>query len=574
MPTMFPPTLFGQDQIPPGERQVFNSFASDDSIPGWSIIFRQEMAKRNTPEVEIDFVVIAPPLGILVLEIKSHKYVRRSNGAWYFGKSDTPEQANPFRKLNDRRHSLYRWLSSQSSNLQNVPISRLLLFPNAVLSKTSRESPDWLEFEFADAQDLENQDSLVSRICQLALQSDADNSRAQSVKNLSIEQARTITRVLVPDLVGIETSGVRRLHRNRELHALTEQQHDVLRAVRKNPRIAVDGYAGTGKTTLAIQTARELADEGLRVGLFCFNHLLGLHLSNVTAMDNLKWVGTIDSFARDILSKRNIAHKSKDHENRTEAALSLIDGAQHVFDAIVIDEAQDVFFRANEDDSWKDLLDAALANGLKGGRYHAFGDFQYQSLFGPESSGVASSHWWEDLPGHPFVLELRVNCRNPRLIGRRAGAIIPLDPPYAKFLRAGTPSDLEFVVADTDDIQVDTLASILSGLKDQGYSPSEIVIVSMTPSEHSCAVKLKKRSIARYGLSEYFLQDPEEVKVVRFDSIKRFKGLEAPIVIVTDVGDINPESRELLYCAMSRALDKCWVIMNSSTKKLLATDLD
>jgi hypothetical protein len=240
------------------------------------------------------------------------------------------------------------------------------------------------------------------------------------------------------------------------------------------------------------------------------------------------------------------------------------------FDAIVVDEVQDVLRGPSDDASWFDLIDTALLGGIADGTYRLFGDMKNQNFYREDSdrslAGAAQRL------GQPVVLDLRINCRNPRLVGRRAAAVGQLTPGYERFLRPGNTSSL--VVLETSDVapQIDVLAFVLGDLKDQGYSPSEIVVLSMQAGDQSSAAKLEKQSRARYGLSKYFIQEPEDVRVVRYDSIMKFKGLEAPVVIVTDITSLDDQSREILYCGMTRALDKCLVILDKGLKAALVQD--
>src|SRR5262249_24805999 len=56
---------------------------------------------------------------------------------------------------------------------------------------------------------------------------------------------------------------------------LLEQQKPVLQLAALNDRILVSGGAGTGKTLIAMETARRAAESGVRVGLLCYNQLIG-----------------------------------------------------------------------------------------------------------------------------------------------------------------------------------------------------------------------------------------------------------------------------------------------------------
>ncbi len=68
-----------------------------------------------------------------------------------------------------------------------------------------------------------------------------------------------------------------------DLQQATEQQITVLRMLRTQSRLLVEGSAGSGKTLLAVCLAREHAALGKSVLLTCFNRNLAEHLSTVVA---------------------------------------------------------------------------------------------------------------------------------------------------------------------------------------------------------------------------------------------------------------------------------------------------
>ncbi len=59
---------------------------------------------------------------------------------------------------------------------------------------------------------------------------------------------------------------------------LTAQQARVLDLLRLQQRVQVLGGAGTGKTWLAVEQARRLAADGLRVALLCYSRGLATWL--------------------------------------------------------------------------------------------------------------------------------------------------------------------------------------------------------------------------------------------------------------------------------------------------------
>src|SRR6185295_7284317 len=64
---------------------------------------------------------------------------------------------------------------------------------------------------------------------------------------------------------------------------LTPEQAYALDMLRRLPRAAVSGAAGSGKTLLAIEIARHCARNGRRTLLTCLNKRLGQYLRDATA---------------------------------------------------------------------------------------------------------------------------------------------------------------------------------------------------------------------------------------------------------------------------------------------------
>lgn len=124
---------------------------------------------------------------------------------------------------------------------------------------------------------------------------------------------------------------------------LTPQQYHILTAFGDLRRVAVSGGAGTGKTVLACEDARRLADMGMRTLLTCGSSRLADYLRGVLRGSAVE----VDTFAG--VAKR----LSKEAGLVTFGATQAVDGlAEAVFDslaarpdlaydAVVVDEAQD-----------------------------------------------------------------------------------------------------------------------------------------------------------------------------------------------------------------------------------------
>ena len=73
----------------------------------------------------------------------------------------------------------------------------------------------------------------------------------------------------------------------RQLVELTAQQAALLNRFGRDRRMVVTGCAGSGKTMLAIERARQLAGAGRKVLFVCFNKALLRHLQDSSKVDGL-----------------------------------------------------------------------------------------------------------------------------------------------------------------------------------------------------------------------------------------------------------------------------------------------
>jgi len=113
----------------------------------------------------------------------------------------------------------------------------------------------------------------------------------------------------------------------------------------ESPRAVVFGGAGTGKTVLACEKARQLTDEGNTVLLTCFNEFLARRLSADKSLEHV----TIATFHSLCISTARSAGlevpTSPESKWRiSDAPILLMEGAEATglnFDAVVVDEGQD-----------------------------------------------------------------------------------------------------------------------------------------------------------------------------------------------------------------------------------------
>jgi hypothetical protein len=163
-------------------------------------------------------------------------------------------------------------------------------------------------------------------------------------------------------------------------------------------RVAVSGCAGSGKTLIAVQKARDLDRVGERTLVVCHSLLLAgfirklVRNTSIKVVDFGSWVQQINGQNYDYSDKPDWTYYEEPSEQELELALERISSLPK-FDAIIVDEGQD--FRPN----WWDLVEAACKD--KGSRLYIFHD-DNQALLPSRSS----------YPPVDSQLTLSKNCRN------------------------------------------------------------------------------------------------------------------------------------------------------------------
>jgi superfamily I DNA/RNA helicase len=110
------------------------------------------------------------------------------------------------------------------------------------------------------------------------------------------------------------------------------------------------------------------------------------------------------------------------------------------------------------------------------------------------------------------------------------------------------------------------LDEILTELRDSGeLAPEDIVVLS--PLVDSCAAELD-RSGKRRDLEHL---PAHRTGASSYGTLAAFKGLEAPAVILTDIGEVaTPGAQRLFYVGVSRATDHLRVLARDGLQESVA----
>ncbi len=342
-----------------------------------------------------------------------------------------------------------------------------------------------------------------------------------------------------------------------ELHGvsadrLTGGLLDALRRFEMHPlRLRIAGTAGCGKTEIARDTVQRWAGAGRRTLLVCFNNALAAHLAE--RFGDAARVATVLGLCRDFMHSRGVdidfTRAStpgfwRDFLDRMQAlVLTEPPRGEWLFDGLIVDEGQDF-----EPDQFE-----VMTFFLREGGDIVWLEDREQNLYGKPpfpASGFAT-------------FRADGNFRTPLRIARfvqRALAMPfrPLNP---------VPGEGVHVHAyGTAAQQLDLIGELVTRLLKRGFNPEQIVVLSARGLQNAVfrdADRLGPLAVRRFAGYDAAGHPTFTDGALLCDTVWRFKGLEAPVVLLTDVdpahdgtaadprlGDI---ARRVLYCGMTRA---------------------
>lgn len=559
------PRVIDPDTPSPGEVEVFNRLRDDPATEGWVALHSLDL--MNHPQQlqgEIDFVIIVPGRGVLCLEVKAHRYVRRDGtGMWQLG-SDPPSARGPFKQASEAMHALKGRLRERRPQLAGVLFWSAVCFTAVDFNLKSEE---WHEWQVIDSAALRSRPisncvvGVLSNATRHAVSSPGGQWFNPSAGEPSAAQCADIANALRPEFEVYQSPKARRRLRDEELRRYTEEQFAALDAMEANPRVIFEGAAGTGKTLLAFESARRGAASGEQVLLCCYNRLLGKWLKKEAApLVPAVHAGTFHSYLLELAGVRPPPADAQgfwDGELPDLALARILDrGAEGApFDRLVVDEAQDLLRGP-----LLDLLDLSVSGGLASGRWHVFGDFERQAIYG----SAGSDQLLQARSTSTARFRLSANCRNTPRIAALTGTLAGLQ--YRRVLRPDDGVEPELDFYEDDAAQQKLLVAYLDEFGREGYGSNEVVVLS----------RLSKGPSAEYVTVTPWAQRLKPADTagggdIPYASIHAFKGLEAAAVIVTDIHSVGTdEDQALLYVAITRATERLVILLPRALKPDIA----
>ena len=554
---------FCPDDAPPGEKAVYSLLQLGSGTNDWLVLHSLGIAEHvRQVEGEADFVVIIPKTGILVIEVKSHQSInRRADGIWKLG-NDAPTARGPFQQSNDAMYSLRNYLEKKGVDLRSLPVLSAVWFTGVRARTMLPPNPEWHAWQVMDSEDLKAAPSAVKRTIAAGTQHLIDKIKYFEGDEMGpdAETSNRIVNLLRPKFEVTSVAGDRRRSRQSVLASFIEEQFIALDAASDNQAILFSGPAGSGKTFLAMESARREIAMGKRGRLMCFNRFLGKRLRHDMADMTGLAVGTFHQEMLRLVGWRKVPDNvSRDFWSKElpERAMEVLleCGDAIMSDFLIIDEIQDI---ATE--PYLDVLDLMVRGGLKNGRVIFFGDFERQAIY-------------ENAPGRdllrlraPYLAshKLMQNCRNLPRIGYQVNMLSQLQPGYQHFRRGDDGVDPLFRLYNKGQDQSALLAAAIRDLREEGYAFNEIVVLSPLRDKSTAATSrdpwLRQILMPADGSSPLPGQ-------LQYSTIHAFKGLDAPAVVVTDLVHEIPGNNfeSLLYIGLTRATDRLIAFVEKTT---------
>jgi hypothetical protein len=535
--------------------------ACRDQLPKRVIVLHSVAAVRRRPngarDAETDFVICDPDLGILVVEVKGGGVTfAPETGEWTSvdrrGKRHTIK--DPFRQATAGKYLVLEQLERHprwaAINREQITIGHAVAFtdiadPSPVVAPASPREI------IAGRADLARLDKWVEKTLRFWAGGEGTGKSPGRAGLAIFEETfckpievRAILRDVLDDEEG------RRI-------MLTELQARLLRALGARRRAAICGGAGTGKTVIAFQRARELAASGLRTLFLCYNRPLadqlkrqpdrppGLVVTNFHQLCEWRIALARQQSGRDLLTEAAQAYPNGDlFELRMPYALALsCELPLERFDVIIVDEGQDF-----GPDYWLPV-EMLLADDRKS---------TFFVFYDPNQAIYQQAETFPDL-GEPFLL--LANCRNTRWIHNAAYAFYQgdqTDPPELE----GSP--LEFIYGDTPERQAALIHQHIGQLlRAERVSPEDIAVLVASSPKSRYYQLLRGRTLIK-GV-DWAIEDHAAERALLVDTVARFKGLERTVLFLWGLDELDVyRDREILYVGMSRAKGRLILVGSES----------
>ena len=576
------PNVLKESSQSRGETLMFNYFKNDQqTTKDWIVLHSLDIAQhRKKKRGEVDFIFLIPNKGILCVEIKAHSQIDRKEGIWYFGGE---KGESPFDQVRDNSEAIIKQLKELSFSFKTF-VTHIVIFTHCPFKEKSFEWNDW---ELIDFEEIKLNQGNIEKI--ILKHFDASIKHHQNIPlkfnylnnqnyfdEFKKESTLEIANYFRKDFECFVSPNDLTNELDKELKSFSNEQYRVIDANDDNKLILVDGYAGSGKTILALELARRRVLEGKNVLFLYFNRLIKnkiedqIGLINKSVKDDINSkkisIFTLYEFFSSFTALADLPISIKTRSQADYFSFLLLNHLMKSeldkkYDVLIIDEAQDfpnnelgkcsldVFNQVNLDDESNVLSEL-----------YFFGDFRSQQVYFNQLSRKQFNENYFDKRLHSLILN--ENCRNPLRISLFAELVGKIK--YSKIYREDNLHNVEKYFYKDNADQIKLLKSIISKYKKKFRLSDIAILFYSNSSENPKNISVENfddELIDLLGLKDSNIIKNGEVINRNFKktlgyatSIRKFKGLESKVCIIVNIGDFDSsKSPSILYTGVTRA---------------------
>lgn len=584
MAHMYPERGPIKEQIRDAERKVYDALArglDNRYYVFHSVLWNSKKDDGGLDNGEVDFIIIHPEHGILLLEVKGGDIsVDGATKQWTSRDRflKTWNIKDPFYQASNSVHALKR-------DLQLIPrtkdfAKRFWLmygvwFPDVEWQTGSISLPHVKDELVLDSTDLANPEPGLVRIFQYS-----SHGRAPRLKQEMID---ALVEVFAPSVRIKSTLAVQFVDEDQEYARLTDDQVRRLSVMSRHPRVAIRGAAGTGKTVLALERAHRLALQDLDVLFVCENPALAYWIASLVGHEPQDirchiFVHHVEELCLGVSGKAGFAFGDlpessegggldelgdRVRQNKLAAVLTRSldklerQGQRISYDAILVDEAQNI-----ERALWGPIY--KLLRDRQNGLFYAFYD--------PAQRESADDDWEPPIINRHKEFILTDNIRNTKAIFNVALQFYPgheapqCRGPEGRPVWCHNPATEVPADIPAEEREVVALEQVLDRLVDhEGVAPEDILVICFRAQRATSANA--SRLYRRQFVGKHLLQNHLEMirpSHVTLTTVRAAKGLERKVVVLAELDGIEkePEKRRntFMYVAITRAMNHLIVL--------------
>ncbi|MCZ8195510.1 MAG: NERD domain-containing protein [Aquidulcibacter sp.] len=506
----------------------------------------------NEKDGECDFLIAHPEHGILTIEVKGGKEISfdPEDGQWRSTDHNgfVHRIKDPVEQARSAKYEILKLLNNSTKwSRRYIHKSHGVIFPSTASpsGNLGADRPPYIfccatQFQTSLRQWVEERMKVGER---------PDNCHALGRDGMAVLQKLLAQPFTLSFNIGAALSEA-----DQEFRILEPSQYHILDQISEIPRALIKGGAGTGKTVLAIESAIRSARSGRKTLLICYSRPLALNIERKLKDINNLTVSGFHALCGRMAHQAGISPPSSVSERELYQSFlpnalyrSMEFDPKRRWDTIIVDEGQDFSV-----EHWIAIEACLIADG----QLRVFMDSN-QKVYATAETNV------RDLSAVP--IRLNRNLRNTANIHRAAtvhysGPEIVADGPDG--------IDVRWVEAETVDAKINAAYKELRRLVfNEEVAPGDIAVLVNGPIARSSFVE--KSSGTSISLTDADTMALEDVVV---DTIRRFKGLERPAIILLISGE-EVEKRELAYVAFSRARAYLCIVSSKEETKWLAEGL-